>query len=581
MARQNITTNGSMEQGPGPGGEDPHVPLYWEREGGNPLTVERSNEANLVPSLPPGGGHALKAFTSDPVVFAYQGVVASAGDSVEISAWMYTRSDDRIAGGATAKIRLYFYDASGVKLAHHDSTVVLNSSSPADTWTYTSVGPMVAPAGTATARMMCLWLQGGDGTGSAYWDDCRLTINGGGNLLLNGDFEQAGVSGVTPFGIDGWIGFDDDQQKSEDAAYHGQSSLKLGVAEMVGGWGGLYQDLGLLVAGDRILMVARAMIPSSDPLDGNAQVAIKLEFDPVGTTPPPEENLAFDENATTNAWERVTLSTIVPDGMTRAKIVCIYNDTSESGEIYFDLARAELNSNGVNLLLNPSFEQGTGANIDYWFKFTTENVSWADKLCFVGIPPKDGSCKVMTHGAAAAGIYQEVDVTPGSTLDVSAWLYMPSDDKLIAPGQAGVKVEWSPGNVPDDVDICAPGQNNCIDTSVTKDVWHELSIVYTMPPNSVALGRFTNIIAKGTATGGFAYMDACEAVIKDRFDGGADVDDDDDADLRDFAAFQECYAATPPPNGVLWWPCYVFDHDDDVDIDAADYLAFEAGLTGP
>ncbi len=99
-----------------------------------------------------------------------------------------------------------------------------------------------------------------------------------------------------------------------------------------------------------------------------------------------------------------------------------------------------------------------------------------------------------------------------------------------------------------------------------------------MPAGTAARVKFTNIIAKETATQGVAYMDACEAVVINFYDG-ADADGDDDADLADFARFQECYTGSGAT--TLGWPCLVFDSEDDDDIDVADYLFFEGGLIGP
>ena len=182
-----------------------------------------------------------------------------------------------------------------------------------------------------------------------------------------------------------------------------------------------------------------------------------------------------------------------------------------------------------------------------------------------------------TTGDAVAGVLQPIDVTPGDTLDISAWLYTPSTDQLTGPGSAGVKVEWSPGGVPDDIDI--GGANNTITASDATDVWHELTINFTMPPGSEAIGRFTNLVAKGTGSGGRVYFDICEAVVFNRFPGGADSDADADADLADFRAFQECFSGDGgTPDG---WPCVVFDDNDDGDVDLADHTAFIGGFTGP
>ncbi len=570
-ARQNILRNGSLEAGPGQGGPNSFIAANWTEFGEN---VERSREANRTV----GGEAALKAFgdSGNTAAGAYQEVQAAAGQSISAGAWLYTRANDKLGGTGQAGIRLEFLGLFG-NVINSSEILIMDSASAADTWTQATVGPLTAPSGTAKVRLTCLLkFVPGTCSGSVYWDDVSLT--GATGSLLNGDMETAGVSDdPNPQGIEAWIGFED-QQKSDEAAFHGNSSVKLGISKA---YSGLVQRMGDLAAGDRIILKARAMIPSSNPLNGNAMVGIKLEFESSAAPQPPEENLAFDENATTNAWVPVSISTSVPPAMTKARIVMIFvGDSQTSGTVRFDSASARRNG-GANMLLNPSFEFGDGGfnGIEDWTEFNTPGTSSAQKSCLEpGFTPHDGNCTMKATGQAVAGIYQEIDVLPGETLDINAYLFTggPVGERLAGTGRAGVKVEWAAGNVPGQVDIGGPP--NTIFAGAATDVWHELYIDYTMPAGTAAKVKFTNIIATGTATQGVAYMDACEAVVVNFFDG-ADADGDDDADLADFALFQECYTGSGPT--TLGWPCLVFDSDDDEDVDRIDYLFFENGLIGP
>ena len=572
VARQNIVSNGSMESGPGQGGLNPMVAADWTEFGEN---VERSSEANQTVD----GGYSLKAF-GHPDYSAgggYQEVVAATGESVSASAWLYTRSGDKLSGTGQAGLRLEFLDFfGGVIAGHTQETLVLNSGSAGDTWIEAALGPHTAPSGTVAVRVTCLlkYTTGNVG-GSVYWDD--VTLGGTTGALLNGDFETAGTSTESnPWGIDDWQGFND-QQKSSEEAYHGDSSVKVGTEES---YSGLVQNMGILEEGDEIHMVARVLHSSSDPLTGSARAGIKLEFDPPSEVPPPEEELSFDENATADTWTQVTLQTTVPADATIAKIVCIYDPVggeATTGSVYFDQASATLNGGG-NVLANASFEYDFNAETD-WEAFFTDGASQAAKACFVpGVTPVHGNCTLKTTGTAVAGVSQPISVTAGDVLDISAWLRTPSTDQLTGPGHAGVKVEWAAGNVPDDIDI--GGSNNTIDAGDDTDVWHELTIDYVMPSGSEAVAKFTTIVDRGTAMSGAAYFDVAEAVIVDWFPGGVDGDGDDDADLEDFRALQECFTgdAAGPPIG---WPCFVYDADEDGDVDPADHAAFEAGMTGP
>ncbi len=566
LARQSILFNGSLEFGPGPISEDPHVPAGWVRFG---PTVERSDEANLVPS---GEGHALKAFSSDPQVGAYQDVPVLPGDYVYISASLYTRSTDKLSGDAQAWIILEFYKANNQQAGFYP-VAVLNASSPADTWIFASVGPIAAPAQTAYARMTCVWTWNGSAGGSAYWDDCRLTVNGGPNELLNGDFETAGLSEQSPFGIDDWIGFND-QEQSDDFAKDGIYSVKLGTTSA---YSGLFQNMTVLNAGDHVYLKAWAWIPSSDPLTENSRAGIKLEFSPNGVVPPPEENLAFNANQPKNTWVQVALNTTVPPGITVARVVCIFGGNPQTtGEVHFDAAWAERGSQpGVNQLLNASFETGPGGanGITNWTEFGSDTAT-TRKSCFA-VPAYQGVCTAKSTGPSFTGIYQEVAVTPGETLFIRAYLYTPSSNPLTGTGAAGVKVEWRYGNVPENIDI--GGATNTIYASSPKNTWIPLYIDYTMPSGSNAIGRFVNIIEKGLATSGRVYFDACEAVILNKFNG-ADADADDDEDLLDFAQFQRAYSGSGGPQR---WNGIVFDSDGDNDVDMVDFNYFAPRMTGP
>lgn len=294
--------------------------------------------------------------------------------------------------------------------------------------------------------------------------------------------------------------------------------------------------------------------------------------------PPPEENLAFDETANPNEWTLVELATTVPPEATIARVVCIYTGNQETtGTVHFDWAGAERGSApGTNQLLNASFELGPGGmnGLTDWTEFSS-SVSEAQKSCFE-VPAYDGICTARATGEDVAGLYQEITVTPEESLLISAYLYTPDYEQLTGTGRAGIKIEWAVGGVPEDVDI--GGADNTIDPGAPQDTWIPLTIDYTMPSGSSALTQFTNLIERGTAMTGTVYMDSCEAVVLNRFDG-SDVDGDDDQDNHDIAWFQRCYtgagAGGLPFNGI------VFDSDDDEDIDWTDWEFFGPRITGP
>ncbi len=573
-ARQGILKNGSMELGTGPGGIDERRAAGWEFFGS---TVERSAEENLEPL---GGGFSLKAFGGATVVGAFQDLDVLPGEMVTISAELYTRATDHVGGDAFAGIKLEFLDGSDELIGSGTELPVLDSGSPSDTWTPASIGPVAAPAGAVKTRFTCLWVFTNQSQGSAYWDNCQLTIDGGEDLLKNGDFEEAGTSQATPFGITNWIGFGT-QEKSEEVALDGSSSAKIGVGGDSGStFSGLFQDMADLEAGDRVLLNAHVFSPNAGGLSASAAAAIKLEFFPSGGAeiPPPEEALDFDENAPTDSWELVSYTTTVPDNITLARIVLLANDEIDTnGPVYFDSADAERSSQpGTNQLLNPSFEMGAGGanGLTNWVEFRGLGCS-ARKNAFE-VPADDGLSVLKITGNCVAGIYQEIEVTPGEMLTISSFVRSRTADPFNDPlAMAGVKVEWQAGNIPGQIDIGGP--TNTVTASDPADTWNNVFIDFTMPPGSAAGSRFTVIAALSNALEANVFFDSCEAVVLNKFDG-ADLDGDDDQDMLDFARLQTCYSG---PGGGLGWPCIVYDQDDDLDVDGPDANFFYPRITGP
>ncbi len=574
-AEQNIVANGSAEAGGGAGGPDDRIAESWTFFGGD--TIERSNEENLEPLA---GSWSLKIFGGEGTVGAYQDISVAEGANVTISAQLYTRDGDAIDGDAQAKIKIEFLDAASQSLGATE-LVVLDAGSATDTWTPASLGPIEAPATTAVARMVCVWTYSATSFGSAYWDDCTLTVGAGGNLLDNADFEIAGISGSSPFGIDEWTGFGT-QEKSSDAAYDGLNSAFAQVGGAAGEYSGLYQDMAELAAGDRLFLHCRVWIPAATPLTGTSAAAIKLEFYPTSgsSTPPPEEALDFDANDPADSWELVSYSTIVPEDISLARVVLLsFDEDPNNGPVYFESAWAERSSQvGVNQLDNPSFEQGTsGANgLISWTEFRGLGCS-ARKNAFE-VPAMDGVSVLKIVGDCVAGVFQDIEVAPGETLTISSYLRSNSAEPYAAPGvMAGVKVEWVSGVVPPWIDI-GGAPNNTAEEGTPTDQWMPLWIDYTMPAGTAALVRYTLIVAQGDAAEAAAYFDACEAVVMNLYDG-ADIDADDDEDLGDFVWLQRTFRGTGVTS--LEWNKYTYDFDEDGDVDITDWNFFEPRLVGP
>ncbi len=558
-AQQEILKNGSMELGDGPGAPDPMVADKWTEFGGN--NIERSPTVNLVP---PGDGHALKAFGDNDHTYvgAYQEVLGvTPGQSAMVHVYLYSPAGDKLGGSGSAGLVFEFLNAGGSTL-FTQSTYPFNASSPADTWVLAELGPFTAPANTARARVTCrLNWSVGNIWGAVYWDDAYLSINSGPNLLVNGDFETAGVgAGQSPIGIDYWTGFND-QEKSGDVAHDGSFSLKLGVREA---YSGLFQNTKVLSAGDHLLMTAYVWNPSIDPLVGTSRAGIKLEW--AASNPPAEEYLVFDEDDPLDTWVLVTYDTVVPEDATLARVVMVADDTSTTnGPIYFDSAFAERGSvPGTNQLLNPSFELGPGGanGLDNWTEFGGSNcTAWKNRF---EVPAHQGSYVLKISGSCVAGVFQEIPVVSGETLTVSAYLRSKATDPFNDEEgpRAGVKVEWLLGTIPPIVDIGPPGSPNTIHAGASTDIWIPLTIDYTMPAGTSAIPRFVSIIEKGNALTGRVYVDSCSALVLNwpsvclgdlNCDGAIDFGDINPfvLYLSNFSQWQAAFPGCEPENGDI------------------------------
>jgi len=582
-AAQNVATNGSMEDGGGPDALDPRFPAAWTLFGN---VSERSNEANLTPV---DGGFSLKAFGADPAVGAFQDVPATPGDSVTISASIQSLSTDPIGGDAEAGITLEFYDANTNLIPGSAiEMLVLNDTTALDAWTSVSITTN-APAQTAMARMVCTWTSGGAPIGSAYWDNCALTINGGTNGLENPDFEDATSTGMSPFGIVDWTGFET-QEKSNDVAFHGDSSVKITAFDSGGGqFNGLFQDMGIVEAGDRIVFKTRALHTSTNALTGNARGGLKMEFFSAGEDPDlpdPTENLPINSNSTTNAWIEVDIGTtgvVVPEDANFARVVLIFDvgdpNMATNGTVWFDQAFAGINGSATNVLFNESFEDGTGGanGIFFWEEFGLPPLSETRKFISVD-DALDGIAVARSRGNLTTGILQPVAVNPGEIFFAKVNCRIPQG-QTFSPGagiRAGIKVEWEGGSAPSNIDI-GLSDNTLFPTDPT-DEWKELMIDFTMPLGSRANLRLTNIVA-GIGEG-IVYFDGAEAVITNRFQG-ADTDGSNTMDLKDLAFFQSCFTGSGASG--IGWPCFVFDDNEDDDVDLSDWsnLDPENNVTGP
>lgn len=122
---------------------------------------------------------------------AWQDVTAAPGDSFSADSWLFTPSNDKIAGANSAWIDVSFMDANNNILSLYRSAA-MTSTSTAGVWqnfvvntninplngaVIGSVSKLVAPAGTVKVRKQVVFRQPASAGGSVWFDDMRLTDN--------------------------------------------------------------------------------------------------------------------------------------------------------------------------------------------------------------------------------------------------------------------------------------------------------------------------------------------------------------------------------------------------------------------
>ncbi|MCB9850011.1 MAG: hypothetical protein H6817_04830 [Phycisphaerales bacterium] len=121
---------------------------------------------------------------------------ASEGDDIEFSIWGLTATGDQMQGDNFVVLKIEFYSAGDALLSAHESPPIMNASTPVDTWEkYT--WNAIAPANTAYARGLILFVQHLWVGGSVFLDDASLGVAGGGTPLDMSLFElTADVKGL-------------------------------------------------------------------------------------------------------------------------------------------------------------------------------------------------------------------------------------------------------------------------------------------------------------------------------------------------------------------------------------------------
>jgi hypothetical protein len=121
----------------------------------------------------------------------FQSFPAEPGQTWNASSWATTKASDRVRGGNFSAMNIEWRDVTGA-LISFISAPAIDSNSPPDVYIPVTLSG-VAPAGTATARIVLLHLQRQNPNyegGAVWWDDVTFAQGGGPGPTCEYDFNQ-------------------------------------------------------------------------------------------------------------------------------------------------------------------------------------------------------------------------------------------------------------------------------------------------------------------------------------------------------------------------------------------------------
>jgi len=262
----------------------------------------------------------------------YQSVPAAPGQAFEASAWSLHSASDPMQGTNFGAVNIEWIDGVGGQLGFVSSRAT-DSTSTLDEWRQTTVTG-TAPAGTVSARLVLLHIQGPELLGgSVFFDDAAISqtsITG----LPNAGFEEAGTG--TPFTFWNHFGnvFGDAQ------IVHSGSR----AAKMYGNWSGPYNASGVFQdfptqEGESWRGSAWVATVAADRIGTGNFAVLNVEWrDVAGNLISFVSAPAADPATQPDVWHQVTIDATAPAGAVVARVVLLHIQGPEQsgGAVWWD-----------------------------------------------------------------------------------------------------------------------------------------------------------------------------------------------------------------------------------------------------
>ncbi|WP_407267961.1 hypothetical protein [Radiobacillus sp. PE A8.2] len=393
--------------------DDGGCPQYWSCHtygtGGTTSRGSNSYEGNWSGKLSDQNNDSGQLFAQE--------VSASPGTIFEVSAWHNTNQLS-----TKPYIRVKYEDANGDEISHED----LYGTSGTHGWEEISGTTSPAPPGTATIQVnLTMW----ETSGTVLWDDVKLTIVSGSNLIYGG-FEADdggcpqywschtyGTGGSTGRDTNGYLG-DWSGKLSDQDTDNGQL-----LAQKVAGTPGATYEVSAWHHTDQVSEVPYIRVVFKD---ANGDEISHEDF--LGTSG-------------THGWEKIRGTTsAAPAGTVIVQVNLTMWETS--GTVLWDDARLKVVSGGNLLYGGFEVDNDNDGCAEHWSCFTygTGGTISRSSTSYQG----DWAGKLHDQNNDSGQLFaQQVDALPGTTFNVSAWhnTYQVGTDPYIR-----VKFEDASGN---------------------------------------------------------------------------------------------------------------------------------------
>ena len=320
------------------------------------------NNAGPEFSIVRTGAVSLKCFGNGTGPYnasgAYQGVPTTPGSQWEGKIWVMNSSTDPIQGDNFAVLNIEWHDAANNTISYVTAAAA-DVNTPQDVWREITVTG-TAPAGTATAVLNALHLQGpAQAAGAVFFDDASLlpTSSTG---VINPGFESD-YAGWTNFG-NAFI--------DPDYAHTGAKAAK-----MFGNFdgnpynaAGCFQDFAA-APGQHWVGTAFASTKAADHVGPGNFAVINIEWhDAANNLISYISTLAVDENSVADVWNQYTVEGDAPPGTAVARIVLLHiqGPAFSGGAVWWD--DVTFGQGTVNPPCDPDVNQDGNADqgdIDY------------------------------------------------------------------------------------------------------------------------------------------------------------------------------------------------------------------------